>query len=776
MRILVVAHGFPPLAQGGSEIYAHAHTRALKALGDEVVVLTREQNPTRPEYAVRDEMRDGVRIVWVNNTFRSARSFEETYCNRAIGAVADRLIDEVGPDVAHIHHLTCLSTTIVRSLADRCIPCIFTLHDYWLMCHRGQLLDVDYQLCDGPGTLGCHACLGPVAGMGAIGFAGAAVVRAIDGRLPAVASPVRRVAGVLSGAVKVAGLAEDRARARVEHMRHACDLVTHFLAPSRHLRDRFVAFGIPPERITHAAYGFDHGPFRGIERTRAPRLRLGFLGSLMISKAPHVLLEAFRRLPRGLASVDLFGAVAAYHGDDTYRARLEPLLRQEGVTVHGAIDHADVARALSSIDVLVVPSIWPENNPLVIQEAFLAGAPVVASRIGGISESVDDGRNGLLFRAGEASDLARILERLLGERGLLDTLRGGISPVRGIDEDVRFARGLYEASVSRRNRRVPPGATATRRTAAVVLNYRTRDDTFLAVRSLIASRQGLDHVIVVNNDAEDDRGLALGSCGPRVTVLHTGSNLGFSGGMNAGIREALARGVDRVLLVNSDVIVPPDCLTELERAIDATPGAGIAGPVVLSRSCPDQVASLGISYAPATGRMRHRGARARFAALDLSAQTLVDGVAGCVMLVTRDVFSTMGLLDEDFFFAFEDLDFCLRARRAGYVTVTAGSAVVYHEGGRSIGATSPSRLYFAARNHLLLARRTGSPSGRLAVVGRTLYVIALNLAHAVRADGGSMSARLRAVARGTRDYFAGRLGAGSEAGRLIARPDVARLG
>ena len=112
---------------------------------------TREQDPNRAEYDVRTEQRDGLRIVWVNNTFRNTRTFEETYRNEAIGAIASRVIDDFKPDVAHIHHLTCLSTTIVRSLAERRIPCFVTLHDYWLICHRGQLLDVDYRVCDGPG-------------------------------------------------------------------------------------------------------------------------------------------------------------------------------------------------------------------------------------------------------------------------------------------------------------------------------------------------------------------------------------------------------------------------------------------------------------------------------------------------------------------------------------------------------------------------------------------------------------------------------------------------
>ncbi|MBI3493616.1 MAG: glycosyltransferase [Acidobacteria bacterium] len=773
MKILVVVHGFPPTAQGGAEIYAHAHARVLREhYGDEIVVFTSEQNPDRADYDVRSEQRDGLRVVRVNNTFRHTRTFEETYRNEAIGAMAATLIDDFKPDVAHIHHLTRLSTTIVRSLAERRIPCFVTLHDYWLLCHRGQLLDVDYHVCDGPGredVSGCRACLGPAAAAGPVGFMGATAVRALERRLPAApARQLRRVTGRLASFVARDGEAEEHARKRLEHMREVCGDVTHFLAPSRFMCDQFVRFGVAPDRITVADYGFDHAPFRDIERTASdrrvgrvlsdPALRLGFLGSLMISKGPDVLLRAIGALPRGSVSVDLYGAPVDYHGDDRYRRQLDPLLNQQAVQVHGAIAHDRVAHALSALDVLVVPSIWPENSPLVIHEAFLAGVPVVAARIGGIPELVEDGRNGLLFRAGDAEDLARALTRLVREPGLLETLRAGIPLVRTIEEDVRLSRRLYESHMSAYG----AAHVSPVRVAAVVLNYRTPDDTFLAVRSLLASQRAIDEVIVVDNDRGDSPGGArevLRDVRPNVRYLQTGSNLGFSGGMNVGIREALARGADRVLLVNSDVIVPPDCVERLERCLEATPATGIAGPVVLARSEPDRIASLGMSYSPASGRMRHRGFGARVAAEGQPSVRIVDGVSGCLMLVRREVFEAVGLLDEEYFFSFEDLDFCLKARRAGFATVLAGTAVAYHEGGRSLEATSPRRLYFAARNHLLVARRTGPPSSRMGLMWRAASIVMLNLAHAARWRGGSLPDRFGAVVRGTRDYVAGRFGA-----------------
>src|SRR5688500_16277811 len=102
--------------------------------------------------------------------------------------------------------------------------------------------------------------------------------------------------------------------------------------------------------------------------------------------------------------------------------------------------------------------------------------------------------------------------------------------------------------------------------AAIVLNYRTPDDSVRAVRSLLALRRPLAEIIVVDNDSTGQCLPALGEAAGAVTYLSTGANLGFSGGMNAGIVAALGRGAGAVLLVNSDVVVAPDCVQELERS------------------------------------------------------------------------------------------------------------------------------------------------------------------------------------------------------------------
>ena len=216
------------------------------------------------------------------------------------------------------------------------------------------------------------------------------------------------------------------------------------------------------------------------------------------------------------------------------------------------------------------------------------------------------------------------------------------------------------------------------------------------------SETTLSPLIVVDNGDGAECRAALAAFGGDVTVLATGANLGFSGGCNAGIREALASGAGAVLLVNSDVDraarlrdAPGGCAGQASAPRHRRPGR--AQP----QSGPDGCCRLVSTTTPRTGRMRQREDRS-----DAVAST---AVSGCVMLVHRDVFDRIGLLPEEYFFSFEDIAFCQRARAAGFDVGLARDATAYHEGGATMGA-SPERLYYAARNHLRLGAQTPSRS------------------------------------------------------------------
>ncbi len=299
-----------------------------------------------------------------------------------------------------------------------------------------------------------------------------------------------------------------------------------------------------------------------------------------------------------------------------------------------------------------------------------------------------------------------------------------------------------------------------RRTVAVVLNYRTARETVQAVHTLSASRSPVSSTIVVDNASGDGSVATLRAELDGTMLIEARCNKGFAAGCNQGIGEAMRLGADRILLLNSDARLDPDALGALERALDDHPHVGIVGPAVVERTDPRIVQSLGMRYGVRTGRMRHRDVGRPYDARAIPALREVDGVSGCAMLVRRTVFERVGLFSEDYFFGFEDLDLCLRARASGFVTACVGAAVVPHEGNASIGRSSPRRIYYATRNHLLLAARISPPGSSIARWLRAASIVSLNFAFVLTTRQIPSREGLFAFMRGVADYRAGRYGRG----------------
>lgn len=761
MRILQVVHGFPPAASGGTEVYVRDLAAAFAAAGDEVAVFTRHSDPNDRELAVREWTDSAVHVFSVNNTFHSCDSFESSYSNPEIARIAGCVLDEWRPDLVHVQHLTCLSTGIPRQAAVRAIPVVMTLNDYWLICHRGQLMDLDGRRCEGPWDGGCARCLPPGALAAPAAFRTARALQSLP--IPAIASAIDLAAHAWEAATP-----SERTRAatvaRLEHMKDAVADIALFLAPSATLADAFVRFGLRPGRLVRCNQGISTAPFHGVRRTESQALRIGFAGGLQPTKGADVLLDAVERLPAGRVIVDLIGNAAPYHGDARFAEALVDRLGTTAIRRFGSVSHDRMPVVLADLDVVVVPSIWIENAPFIIREAFAARVPVIASNLGGMAEMVRDGVDGLLFTPGNASALAAALSRLLDESLLLPALRAGIRTPMSIEEDAASLRQMYVSvganpgngvGTSRsRNGRVSNTATDV---TAIVLNYRTPEQTWLAVRSLQSSFVPPGDILVIDNDSGDGSVMTLRQSLENVDLIESRENLGFAGGCNVGIRAALENGAQFVLLMNSDAIVEPGAIERLADAMRRDRTLGIVAPVLLSREEPDHVSSAGIAFSERTGRMRHRVVGRRMSALGSARVRRVDAVSGCVMLIRREVFAAIGLLDEAYFFSFEDVDFCLRARVAGFDTACVHDARAYHEGGRSIGRRSARRIYFGTRNHLRLAGRVGNTATRPV---RLALVAGFNAAFVLVSPESPLVGGSAAFLRGVWHHVVGRYGAG----------------
>jgi len=251
-------------------------------------------------------------------------------------------------------------------------------------------------------------------------------------RLPRTLPAWRRIA-THAPAPPLAAADVDR---RLDHARSVFAAVDLFVAPSPALAEEFRRLGLPEAKLCVSDYGFPAlaqppSPHPRPERRPGP-LRIGFAGTLVWHKGVHVLIEALRRLPPEGCELLIFGDPGVF---PDYAAELRR--RSAGLPVRfmGRFDRTAAPGVYAQMDVLAVPSLWPENSPLVIHEAFQAGLPVVGSRLGGTADLVVHGTSGLLYEAFSAADLAAALRRLIEEPGLRDRLAAGAPAVKSIDQD-----------------------------------------------------------------------------------------------------------------------------------------------------------------------------------------------------------------------------------------------------------------------------------------------------------------------------------------------------
>lgn len=454
MRILQVAHQALPRHKAGVEVHVDRVSRGLKKLGHEVAVLATDDWNAK-DGTVREVASDDLQIFTVAHS-RVARRPEDTLGSEASERGFCEVLSRFRPDVVHFQHLMYVGVSAPHFAARFGVPSLLTLHEYWLLCARGgQFRRADGELCDRAVDETCARCLrdfrfGRTAGEARIAR-GTSMLRNLSGiDLFPVLKRLRRSLGSEAAGAPSAWNATpsqgmlDFLSLRQRVVRDALAHVRVLLAPSRFLMQKFRDAGFPEDRLRYWPNGIPDSGERAVSAgTPTQPLRVGFLGTLVPQKGPHVLLSAAELLPREIAEIQLFGPSP----DPAYASTLKAQAAKVGARLAGSYANGDSTRVLREIDVLVVPSLWFENAPLVISEAFAAGVPVIASNLGGMAELVRDGNNGRLFPPGDPVRLAEILKELALNRQALVGLREGIRPPRSLDDDVRGLEALYHSLI-----------------------------------------------------------------------------------------------------------------------------------------------------------------------------------------------------------------------------------------------------------------------------------------------------------------------------------------
>jgi len=409
MKILQVVHDFLPKHMAGSEVYTYNLSIELKKRRHEVGIYCREDGYFNKNFTETDEEYNGlcVKRIYYNpiGPLKSIRKFlGMTFGNVSMEKHFKRFLEGFRPDVIHFQHIIGLSPKFISIAQEKKIPTVFTLHDYWFICPRVQLITPTMDVCGGPGSsFKCAECYSR-----------------------------RKIMTYISCPVFFL---------RRYYLNKILDKIDRMIAPSKFLRDKFIEHGIPEEKIIYSDYGMSTKLFENFKKKPSEKIRFGFSGTIIQHKGVHVLIRAFNKVK--LTNVEL-----KIYGDPEitpdYYKEISDLAKNPNIKFMGHFDNCDIAAILSEIDVLIVPSIWYENSPLTIHEAFIAKIPVITSNIGGMADLVQHMENGLLFKVGDSEDLYRKIKLIIDDPSLIEKLSSNIKPVKTIEENAEEIEKIYK--------------------------------------------------------------------------------------------------------------------------------------------------------------------------------------------------------------------------------------------------------------------------------------------------------------------------------------------
>ena len=442
LTILYVVHGFPPDTWAGTEVYTLNLAKEMQRRGHRCTILTRAPAEASvadggPEdFTIQEDTFEGLRVLRMTHRLAHA-NLRESYHQPKAEAAFRRLLLKEQPDLVHFQHLIHTSAGLVHVAKELGLPTVVHCHDYWALCARVQLIRPDGVRCEENMGSGCLLRVKET------GYAHIERVK----RLDRVAGPaIDALAGGLRGrSRRWEGLAD--LRARQDFVLDAYAAADLRVSPSRFLRSKLLESGaFDPHTFLFSDNGMRTDHVEALTKTPAADgvVRFGFVGSLVWYKGGEVMVRAMSRLAGKQAVLNVYGDFRP--DEDPHHAELERIaaaVSPRNVFFKGRFDNARLSEVYAEIDVLVVPSVWFENSPITIHEAYLTHTPVLASDIGGMAEFVHDGVDGLHFAVGDADDLARKMMRFVDEPGLVDALSKDWMPIKTIAEDAAATEFRY---------------------------------------------------------------------------------------------------------------------------------------------------------------------------------------------------------------------------------------------------------------------------------------------------------------------------------------------
>jgi glycosyltransferase involved in cell wall biosynthesis len=415
MRVVFFVHCFFPRHFYGTESYTYDLAYHLKRMGHDPIVVSAifPGEPSAGELVSRYEY-NNIPVICIDKNFLPNTRVKDTYYQVEMTPVLEKLLRELKPDLVHVTHLINHTAVLLEVTKALGIPTIATLTDFFGFCFNNKLEAADGSLCEGPNPkrTNCLACY--------LKDAARAPYAEAWIRWAGVPSRVNWIAPLVSQACMFPPLRSGPVDGLVQDLRWRPGTLL-----ATYLNYRAV---ITPSHFLQSAYqknGLEvpaHNIWFGVDVSRALKPHrsvvtpvFGFIGQIAPHKGTDILIDALRKLGNGRATLKIYGPSDQ---DPAYMEHLRS--RAEGLAVDfvGTFPKERTGAILSELDVLVIPSRWYENSPFALLNALATHTPVIVSNVAGMTEFVEEGKNGFSFERGQSEALAEVMERFVSNPGL----------------------------------------------------------------------------------------------------------------------------------------------------------------------------------------------------------------------------------------------------------------------------------------------------------------------------------------------------------------------
>lgn len=412
MHIVYLIHQFFPRHVGGVEVYTLGLAKYAIAAKHQVTVIAYHESPSASssDFGVIYTSYENIPIVEIHYNLSTApRPMQYEYDNFFVAHTLSDILLNLKPDLVHVMHAMKLSVSALNVCDQLQIPFIVTLCDFWFICPRHTLLKWNQELCNGPvHNLYCVRCIQE-----------------------------------LHGFVKHPHILRDASDLykRNKFVKNALLKACRIIALSDFQKNMYVRNGLPAQRIEVIQHGPDQVLVKKEAREKNKPYQIGYIGSLVEHKGIHILFEALARLPDIEIQCKIYGSL----NDSMYVKRLLKYAEHDSrIQFMGTFDPTKMLEVIHSIDILVMPAIWYENEPLVVKSALQAGVPVLCSDIGSLSDMVKHNETGWLVPFGDVHAWVNAIENVMEQ---FADFQMKLVYVKTMEENVNEIFSIYDEEI-----------------------------------------------------------------------------------------------------------------------------------------------------------------------------------------------------------------------------------------------------------------------------------------------------------------------------------------